>query len=78
MTFIQHMYNGMGAAGWVIGFLTVLGLFLIFSSILILGIIAIADAIDEREEAKAIGSAEGSDGDGDAAGVAKHRRARIG
>lgn len=46
ISFGEQLLNGMGAAGWAIGFLAALGAFLIFAGILVLGVIAIAGAID--------------------------------
>lgn len=46
ISFGEQLLNGMGAAGWAIGFLAALGAFLIFAGILVLGVIAIAGAFD--------------------------------
>ena len=46
ISFGEQLLNGIGAAGWAIGFLAALGAFLIFAGILVLGVIAIAGAFD--------------------------------
>ena len=57
ISFGEQLLNGIGAAGWAIGFLAALGAFLIFAGILVLGVIAIAGAFDgptkdDNEEVK--------------------------
>ena len=46
ISFGEQLLNGIGAAGWAIGFLAALGAFLIFAGILVLAVIAIAGAFD--------------------------------
>ena len=46
ISFGEQLLNGMGAAGWAIGFLAALGAFLIVAGILVLTVIWIANAID--------------------------------
>ena len=46
ISFGEQLLNGVGAAGWAIGFLAALGAFLIFAGILVLTVIWIASAFD--------------------------------
>ena len=46
INFSMKLAEGLGTAGWVIGFMAGLGAFLIFAGILVLTVIWIASAID--------------------------------
>ena len=74
-TFWTEMLRGMGAAGWAIGFIAALGIFLILAGVLVLGIIAIADALDRREGGTNDEPAGDPDVDARAAGMAGRGRA---
>lgn len=81
VSFWERMYQGMGAAGWCIGFLAVLGLFLILTGIVVLGIIEIAKSIDEREarkDAANAGNADAIEPGRDARTLGRNRTGRTG
>ena len=48
--FAEKLAEGLGTAGWVIGFLAGIGAFLIFTGILVLVLIEVAKAFDSKEE----------------------------
>lgn len=76
VSFAQNLLNGMGAAGWVIGLLAALGLFLVFVGLLVLAALTVAEWLDKREEKEATGD-EGAAEAGSrvhAPGVAGYRR----
>lgn len=51
ITISRQMLAGMGAAGWVIGFIALLGGFLILVGIVVLALIHVANALDGPKEA---------------------------
>lgn len=46
ISFEEQLLNGIGAAGWVIGFIAAMGAFLIVTGTIVLAVIWIANAID--------------------------------
>lgn len=48
VSFAQNLLNGLGAAGWVIGLLAGLGLFMVFVGLLVLAALTVADWLDRR------------------------------
>lgn len=79
MTIGQHMYNGMGAAAWVLGFLILFAGTLIAIFLFVYGVILLAKAGDESAKRKEVNRRAGTTAtrfhtSGHAAPVGRHMR----